>query len=283
MDNFLNITENDLLINVPKKYYFNERNAKFIYSNLSNEEVTGLSNNLKGMIIEVKKEKLFNKKTMSYIRMDNQDIGWIELENSIRIYRLPNIQGKYKKQKNLVSDDINDILTDRIVKARYIYFQDSSPFLVINKVGTEEYRSISITDFYRANTPMKILEIKLEKGTELYRDSEFIHIEKILEQDANCKVVIYFENLNELRIQLKNEYYWVKKEHNIVVDVFEFSNINYELIDMIVYIKKMNKINKSIIQNKNNRLNNIESNITVSSDFEQLYLTKYLGDVDEYK
>lgn len=281
MDNFLNIYENDLLINVPKKFYFNETSIKFIYSNLKNEEVTALSNNMQNEIIEVKKEKIFNKKTMSYIIANGQEIGWIHLENSKRIYRLPNIQGKYKKHSGSEMMIDSDDFADRIVKASYILFNDSVPSLLINKVGSDKYLNIPIDDFHRANAPMEMLEIELESGTPLYKDSKFIRIDRYLNEDAKCKVVIYFEKLDEMRVQINGKYYWIKKDHDFNINVSNIENINYELIDMLVYFKHINKMNKTIIENKNNRLKNIESSIVISNDFEELYLKKYLGDTDE--
>lgn len=280
MKNFLKIDDDDLLIDVPKKYYFNEQKNKFIYSSLKNEEVIGLSNNLNGKIIEVKKQRLFNKKSMSYINTENQEIGWVNLVDSIRIYRLPNLQGKYSDCNKIKSNDLSEEWKDRMIKASYIYFENNNPFLLISKVGSEDHQSIPLKDFHKANTPTEVLEIELETGMPLYKDSRFSRIERCLEEETKCKVIIYFEELNELRVQLNGKNFWVKKVHNFNRVSSNHENVNYELIDMIVYIKKLNKVNKAIIQNQNNRLKNIESNITISSDLGELYLNKYLGDTD---
>lgn len=281
MDNYLNITESDLLTNVPKKYYFEENRTKFIYSNLEKEVVTALSNNIQNEVIEVKKEKKLNKKTMSYISLNDQAIGWIHLENSKRVYRLPNIQGKFKKQRGIERQDAPDAFTDRIVKASYILFDNSTPSLLVKKVGSDKYLNIAIDDFHRANIPEEKLTIKLKKGTPLYKDSEFIRIDGHLDEDTDCNVVTYFEKLDEIRVQVNSKYYWVKKEHDFKINVSDIKHINYEVIDMLVYYKHTNKKDKITIQNKNNRLKNIESNIVISNDFEEMYLKKYIGDADE--
>jgi|SRR5699024_4309511 len=281
MDNYLNITESDLLSNVPKKYYFEEHRTKFIYSNLEKEVVTALSNNIQNEVIEVKKERKLNKKTMSYISLNDQAIGWIHLENSKRVYRLPNIQGKFKKQRGTERQDTPDAFTDRIVKASYILFDNSTPSLLVSKVGSDKYLNIAIDDFHRANVPEKKLTIKLEAGTPLYKDSEFIRINGHLDENTDCNVVTYFEKLDEIRVQVNSKYYWVKKEHDFKVNVSDIKYINYEVIDMLMYYKYINKKDKITIRNKNNRLKNIESNIVISNDLEEMYLKKYIGDADE--
>ncbi|HLR67008.1 MAG TPA: hypothetical protein VK105_07705 [Virgibacillus sp.] len=281
MDNYLNIDANDLLMNIPKKYYFNENSVKFIYSNLKNEEVIALSNNMQNEIIEVRAKKIFNKKIMSYISLKGQDIGWIHLENSKRLYRLPNIQGKYKISSG--SDRIveADDLADRIVKASYLLFNETTPTLLINKVGSDIYLNIPIEDFHRANAPTEKFEIEIESGTPLYKDSKFIRIDRYLDENTRGKVAIYFEELDEMRVQIAGKYYWIKKKHNFEISESNIEHINYELVDMLVYFRHINKINKSIIKNQNNSLKNIESNIVVSNELEELYLKKYLGDIDE--
>lgn len=283
MENYLNLNENDLIVHVPPKYYFQEKTTKFIYSSLKTGEVIGLSNLLTGSVIEVKKKKSFKNKEMSFITLQGQDIGWINLEDSIRAFRLPNIQGKFKHSDEISkSNEKGKDLKNRIIKASYIYIVGTEQYLLVNKVGDKDYFKIHIKDFNRISFPSKNIYVELKAGINLFKDSKLNRVEKQLEENGKFKVVSYFENLDELRISVKGDFYWIKYDEDLMIDTQEeLDNINYEIIDMIVYLKNRNKINKNLLKNQSSRLKNIESNIEVSNDLQELYLTKYIGDIHE--
>lgn len=283
-NNFLKLNERDLLLKIPKKYYFEEQGNKFIYNSLVNNKVIALSNTLNGSIVEVKKQKLFNKKSMSFVSRNGEDIGWVHLENSKRLFRLPNVQGKFNNISKPVETDENlKDLVNRIIKASYIFFEDNEPILLVNKIGSNMYKKLHANDFYRAQVPNTPLNISIDKNTMLYKNSHFSRDVRQLEKDTVCKVILYFENLNELRIQINDKLYWIKKDHRITKNHLEIEDINYELVDMLVYLKELDKKNNILIQNQNNKLKNIESNIEISNDFQKFYLKKYIGDIYESK
>ncbi|KKK33963.1 hypothetical protein WN59_10205 [Salinicoccus sediminis] len=281
-NNFLKLNERDLLLKVPKKYYFEEQGNKFIYNSLANNKVIALANSLNDSIVEVKKQKLFNKKNMSFISRNGEDIGWVHLKNSKKLFRLPNVQGKFNNISKPIDTDENlKNLVNGIIKASYIFFEENEPILLVNKIGSNMYGKLHANDFYRAQMPGTNLNISIDRNTMLYKDSQFSRSVKQLEKNTVCKVILYFENLNELRIQLNGKLYWIKKNHRITKSHSEIEDINYELVDMLVYLKELNKKNNILIHNQNNKLKNIESNIEISNDLQKFYLKKYVGDIYE--
>ncbi|WP_020006188.1 hypothetical protein [Salinicoccus albus] len=281
-EKYLNIKTSDLNMNVPQKYYLNEENTKLIYSNLNNKDVIALSDMLTSYVVDVKKQKIFNKKIMSLISVNDQDVGWVHLKQSPRVYRLPTIHGKFKKVDDAQSNNKLDSLKNRLVKVYYIFFIENEPYLLIDKVGSHEYSSIKLKNFHRLYNSDEYQTVDIEENTLIYKDSEFMRIEKSLEETTTCQVSGYFTDLDEVRIKLNGRHYWTRLIHDFSADHSEgIEALDYELVDMLVYLKESDEKLKTKLKNQTYRLKNIENNIQVSNDLQQLYLRKYVGDIYE--
>src|SRR5699024_1809503 len=126
MISHLNISGKDFKIKSTDLYLCNERNTKFIYKNLTASEVIGIAGILNGKIIEVIDKKIINKKAYYMVKQGTRKVGWISLENSIRVYRIPTYLGKYIPVKEAKHDSMGlvydeDDFTDKIVEAKYYF------------------------------------------------------------------------------------------------------------------------------------------------------------------
>lgn len=284
----LNIQEKDIKYSQNKLFLCNEKGTKLIYENLDTQKVIGLVNQLNGKIIEVIGKRNYKNRIYYKVKNDGIVLGWVLLDNSIRLYRIPkklgkftrlyNIPNSYFKYSNLVNQFIN-----KMVEARYYFDHKDTQGIIVNIMGDrQKFLPVLINDFYQLTSADKNMKIKLESNTTLYTNSYFEEVAEKLDEPITVKVLAYYKNLNEVKIKIKGMNYWVygevetgsSKENEIYFE-------NEELLDIIMFLKAENKSLKNKLANEVKIKETMRDNLSISNDLQSLFLKRYLGDLNE--
>lgn len=285
MKNFLNIELEDLKINTPKCFFCFKKSPNFIFSSSKGQDIIAHSNVLLGEIIQVINEVEIDNQVMSEISLDNSTTGWTQIntENFVRVYRTPNIQGKVSSESNVLGYKMPASHINKILKVDYIFFIKDAPYLMIKKLGDTNYLPIPLKSFHKLSKPQIKTDINISENTVLYKDSNLEFVEGKLMTKQNCQIVNFFEKTDIVRIKSANKLYWIEYDHNIETTNNTEATINYDLLDTIMYLKKVKSNLQYIVNLKENSLKQIRDNIIVSNDFQKLYLNKYAGEKYELK
>lgn len=287
VNSHLNINEKDFRIQSTELYLCNERNTKLIYKNLTELEVIGIAELLNGKIIEVVDKKILNRQYFYKVKYDGLARGWISLDNSIRLYRIPTSIGRYtphkkysKKTLGLIFDE--EHFLNRNVEAKYYFVTDEEVGLLINIIGNStKMMPIMLNLFHKFIAPPRDTVMNIRQGTKLYQDNKFETIIGELTEDKTVKITGYYEKLDEVRIELNKKKYWIRADFTEDSTTFYDTLGSVELIDQIMYLKNENSKLKSRLKQAEKRREFLKQNISIDNDLQKLFLKKYLGDFDE--
>lgn len=284
----LNIKEKDVKYTQTKLFLCNEKRTKFIYENLDTQKVTGLVSQLNGKIIEIIAKR--NYKNRIYYKVKNEDmvLGWVLLENSIRLFRIPKKMGKCINLNNIPFNyfnysNIENEFINKLIEAQYYFEYKESKGLIVNIMGNRQrFLPVLINDFYQLTAAEKNTKIKLEANTALYSNNYFEEIEEELVDPINVEVLTYYKELNEVRVKKKGEKYWIYSEVEINRSKEnEFYFENAELLDLIMFLKAENKELKNKLTNEMRIKETVRDNLSISNDLQSLFIKRYLGDLNE--
>ena len=284
----LNIQEKDIKYTQSKLYLCNEKGTKFIYDNLDTQKVTGLINQLNGKIIEVVGRR--NYKSRVYYKVKNKDmvLGWVLLEHSIRLIRIPKKIGKCTHLNSIPFSyyqysDIENEFINHLLEARYYFEYKDSKGLIVNIVGNSQiFIPALLNDFSILTAAGNNTKIKLDADTALYTNNYFEEVKEQLSEATTVEVLAYYKNLNEVKVKKKGKKYWVYSEvetNNLEDDEFYFDNA--ELLDLLMFLKTENKSLKNKLSNEMKIKETVKDNLSISSDFESLFIKRYLGELNE--
>ena len=284
----LNIQEKDIKYSQAKLYLCNEKGTKLVYENLDTQKVTGLVNHLNGKIIEIIAKRNYKNRLYYKVKSDGILLGWVLLENSIRLYRIPKKLGKcnvlnkvsFSYYKN---STIETQFKNKLIEARYYFEYKESKGLVVNIMGDKQkFIPILIDDFHQISTAEKNTKIKLEANTALYTNNDYEEIVEKLEEPLTVEVLVYYEDLNEVRIKIKGEKYWIYGQVESERSNENDSNFeNAELIDLIMFLKTENKMLKSNLVHEQRIKETVRDNLSISNNLQSLFIKRYLGDLNE--
>lgn len=280
----LGISTSDLQINQTELYLCNEAKMKFIYSNLSSKSVYGLVNILNGKIIEVVDEIIKDNILYKKVKFENEVQGWISLEDSVRIYRIPSYMGKCIDLRSInfkhIINKTDKVILNEKIETRYCFYHYDKKGVLVNKLGDRrEFQPIFSDSFVKYLIVPGKKTINLPKGTELYSSNEFeSYIETI--ENNQVELIGHYEGLSELEILFEGKKYWIKylwerdsKDSSELYDL--------ELTDKIIYLQELLRLKSNELRNLNYKINTIKENIVVGNDLQSLFLNKYLGEYDE--
>lgn len=284
----LNIQEKDIKYSQAKLYLCNEKGTKLVYENLDTQKVTGLVNHLNGKIIEIIAKRNYKNRLYSKVKSDGILLGWVLLENSIRLYRIPKKLGKCNVLNKIhfsyfKNSKIETQFKNKLIEARYYFEYKESKGLVVNIMGDKQkFIPILIDDFHQIITAEKNTKIKLEAKTALYANNGYEEIVEKLEEPLTVEVLVYYEDLNEVRIKIKGEKYWIYGQVESERSNENDSNFeNAELIDLIMFLKTENKMLKSNLAQEQRIKETVRDNLSISNDLQSLFIKRYLGDLNE--
>jgi len=279
------IFEDDFKINQTKLYLCNELNTKLIYESLQNLEVIGIASSINGKIVEVISHKIKNKKDYYKIKINNSVIGWMALENSPRVYRIPKVTGKILSKDIKKYNDLDYELSsyvNKLLETRFYFEEENQKYCLINRIGHRELNvPVLITDFYKYDLPRTETYIELEKGEKLLKSSTSHEIVGEVEIKEKVKVIGFYKELDELKIKRANKSFWIKRKVEFSQEDKGFAIGSLELIDQIMFLKANTYLQKLEIDSQEKKIQKIKENIAISNDLQQLYLTKYLGDQND--
>ena len=280
------IFEDDFNINQTKLFFCNEQNTKLIYENMHNLKIIAVAGSINGKIIECIEEKIKNKKRYYKVQFDNKLLGWIALEHSPRIYRIPKYYGKISNDFQPIFNNQNNIIDDisqKLLEARYYFEFDGNQYYLINRIGhRDEYLSILISDFFKYKKLIHQLNIELTVGEPLYRNSDLDEIVGYIERNTTVLGIGIYSELNVIKIKHNSKTYWIKKKVEVEYDNRQQIK-NIEFVDKIMYLLLITKSQKSILEAQDKKIAKIKENIAISNDLEKLYLTRYLGDHNDFE
>ena len=284
----LNIQEKDIKYSQAKLYLCNEKGTKLVYENLDTQKVTGLVNHLNGKIIEIIAKRNYKNRLYSKVKSDGSLLGWVILENSIRLYRIPKKLGKCNVLNKIPfsyfrNSKIETQFKNKLIEARYYFEYKESKGLVVNIMGDKQkFIPILIDDFHQISTAEKNTKIKLEANTALYTNNDYEEIVEKLEEPLTVEVLVYYEDLNEVRIKIKGEKYWIYGQVESERSNENDSNFeNAELIDLIMFLKTENKMLKSNLAQEQRIKETVRDNLSISNNLQSLFIKRYLGDLNE--
>jgi len=280
--------EKEIRINQTKLYICNENQAKLIYESLHSMKIKGIAGSINGKVIEVINVKIKDKKYFYEVKFAGESVGWISLENSPRVYRIPKQTGKIINDNLFylndgLKNDNSDFL-NKLVDARYFFEYQNEKYILINRLGKKHHLvPVLVEDFNKYNVPDKGTTCTLSAGTELFKYSTFQEKVTKLEEDSNVEVLGYFEGLEEMKIKLDGKIFWVKYK----IEIEEINeNVRVpspEMIDKIMYLKLLATNQEQELESQRRKIQVIRDNIEINNDLQKLYLTKYLGDANDFE
>lgn len=282
----ISFSKSDYNINSTELYFCNERGTKFIYSDSKLKNIIGIANLINGEVVEVLKKRTVNNQVFFNVKFENEILGWINLENSIRLYRIPKTFGKcdFKKKLDLKFFEVEGItqeLNNNLVEAKYYSFIEGNPSVFIKKIGSSrKLTPIREEDFAQLITPEEEIKINISEGENLYKDSSMKNERFVLEGDKAAKITGYFNKLNEIRVRVDNKTYWYFYEE-IFTEKEDYLAFNYDFVDKIMYLKESNNILKNKNKQQENVINTVRKNISISDDLQRLFVNRYIGDTYE--
>ena len=284
----LNIQEKDIKYSQDKLFLCNEKGTKLVYENLGTQKVVGLVNQLNGKIIEVIGKRNYKSRIYYKVKNDGIVFGWVLLDNSIRLYRIPKKLGKcthlhsipnsYFNYSNLENQFIN-----KVVEARYYFDHKEMQGIIVNIMGDrQKYIPVLINDFSQLTSADKNMKIKLETNTKLYSNNYFEVATEEIHEPITVEVLAYYKNLNEVKIKNKGRKYWVYGEvKDNTSKVNELYIENKELLDLIMFLKTENKMLKNKLDNEVKIKETFRDNLSISNDLQSLFIKRYLGESNE--
>ncbi|WP_462420186.1 GW dipeptide domain-containing protein [Salinicoccus sp. Marseille-QA3877] len=284
----LNIQEKDIKYSQNKLFLCNEKGTKLIYENLDTQKVIGLVNQLNGKIIEVIGKRNYKNRIYYKVKNDGIVLGWVLLDNSIRLYRIPKKLGKFTRLYNIPNSyfkysNLENQFINKMVEARYYFVYKDTQGIIVNIMGNrQKFLPVLINDFYQLRSADKNMKIKLESNTTLYTNNYFEEAAEKLDEPITVKVLAYYKNLNEVKIKIKGMNYWVYGE--VETDSSKENEIyfeNEELLDLIIFLKAENKLLKNKLANEVKIKKTVRDNLSISNDLQSLFIKRYLGDLNE--
>lgn len=269
-----------------KRYLYCDEVMRFIYDTVKGNNIIGMNNILFNKVIGVKNEILGNENTLTNINCEYIINGWVRLENVIRIYRVPSINGKINASGEYFFNSKNyynrvEKLINKVVKVLYTFEYHGERYYLINGLSESDSIPIKAVYFEKLTIPSELLTVNIKENTPYFGSSSFeTELGKILEPDE-YKVASFYEGTNKVKILYQKRYVWVKSETVIPKenDIQDINNL--ELIDMIIAFDEKYKSVKKQNEVLENTLNEIRENIVVDTNEDQLYLKRYLGDVND--
>src|SRR5699024_8459098 len=286
MDRTINtVFEDDFKIKQTKLYFCNEVNTKLIYESMHNLKVIGIASSINGKVVEVISRRIKDKKDYYRIKIDGNVIGWIALTSSPRIFRIPKITGKIIEGNVEVYRNFDYKLfnfVNKLLEARYYFEVENKNYFLINRVGNRDLSIPVLTrDFYKYLSPKIETYIDINKGEKLYKASNSEDIIGEIESEETVEVIGLYEKLKEVKIKYNNKTYWINYDVELTQGNNNLEVTSLELIDQIMYLKINSYQQKLKLDSQEKRIKKIKENVAISSDLQQLYLTKYLGDQDD--
>jgi len=284
----LNIQERDIRYSQNKLFLCNETGIKLVYENLDTQKVIGLVNQLNGKIIEVIGKRNYKSRVYYKVKNDGIVVGWVLLDNSIRLYRIPKKLGKCTHLHSIpnnyfTNSDLENHFINKMVEARYYFDHKGTQGIIVNILGDrQKYIPVLINDFYQLTSADKNMKIKLETNTTLFTNNYFEEEAETLDEPITVKVLAYYKNLNEVKIKIKDINYWVYGE--VETDSSKENKIDFgneELLDLIMFLKAENKVLKNKLANEVKIKETVRDNLSISNELESLFINKYLGDLNE--
>ncbi|CAD2078907.1 GW dipeptide domain-containing protein [Jeotgalicoccus meleagridis] len=283
----LTIYEDDFKIHQTKLYLCDELNTKLIYESMQTLKVNGIASSINGKIIEVIARKIKDKKDYFKIRAGDSEVGWIALDQSPRVYRIPKVTGKILNDRVSIYKDNNYSVSDlkyKLMEARYYFQLEDEQFFIINRVGhRENILPIIKEDFNRYITPKDKTFVEVSEGDDMYKSSTSDEVLENITDTESVEVIGFYEGTNQIKVKYKNKSGWIYKELDLTQEKNNNSIKNLEFIDQIMYLKIKSHLQKLKIDTQEKRIENIKENVAVSNDLQQLYLNKYLGDQNDIK
>jgi len=276
------ILNNDFNINQTELYLCNELNTKLIYENIHNLKVVGIASSINGKIIEVIDRKKIGNKRYYKININEFLQGWISLEKSVRLYRIPMMIGEVISEKAggdfTINYNIQDYLNKKL-EARYYFESNQKQYILINRVGHRERKCpVLLEQFYKYMMVKEKYYVSLESGDSLFSTAFDNEPVEFVVSDTNVKVIGFYQELNKSKVRYNNKIYWINKHINL--EEKEKSSLidNLELIDKIMYLKSTSYKQKLKIESQERSIKEIKDNIVISNNLQEMYLNKYLGD-----
>src|SRR5699024_12568192 len=112
---------------------------------------------------------------------------------------------------------------------------------------------VDTKEFHRYIIPEKGTPFKLFKGAELFKYSTFDEAILKLEEDSSVELLGYYEGLRELKVILDGKIYWIKDNYKIDESYESTIIANHEMIEKIMYLKSLAKVQKQEIEYKSNK------------------------------
>lgn len=269
------------------KYIYNDTATKFIYSSLNGKNIVGINKLLFNKVVEVSEKKYIKNKMYGLIKLGEDEIGWLHLENLTRIYRLPQIYGKLAENLQSEFNGIDykndlDLLKDKIIKAFYYFSSNNKKYLLIGKISGNDIYPIEMNLFVQLHTPNEDMRVKIPKDTALYHSSNYQSKIGKTEIDDQYLVLSYFNGSNQVKVKTGKGNYWVILNYNMSsYNEFTTNDQEMDIIDFITFLYNNNIKQQNKINNLQSILNELKENILINNEDESLYLKRYLGEKND--
>lgn len=280
-----NLINKNLDIFRDKTFLFLEEENQFIYSDISSKAVSGLSQSLHQKIIKSHQITVKNGIYYHKIEMPTGELGYTSLDDSIRLYRLPNLFAKIKSADIDASIQFQENINlteydDKLLKIYYAFKQHDKLHLIINKIGAKTLGLVvNISDVNFLNNEFEDIQVTLMPGSKLYKTSQFNEEVLTIQKEAEVKIISYLEGTDKYRIRYKGTNYWVEYDHfpideKIVVGkLIEELSGNEEALELLDNVRSINdNIHnlKDIEREYENFKNSVYKNLRFDNDFSML-------------
>lgn len=269
---------------INKDFLYINNETEFIFENLNESKIIGVNDILKYEVVSVLDEKVKNNSQYINIQVDTETTGWIKKGDSIRVFRLPKINGKITEDIDYSftfyksSEKLNNLI-NKIIKAYYYFNYMGEDYLLVAKIGSQNYIPVKMDDFHRLISVSEELYVKLAENHLLYLTSNFANVDSKIEKEGSYKIHSYFKGLSSMRIENGNKRYWIKHDTSYLdTDNFNFDATQLELMDYITYLVDTNQQLRNRNKSNNHILSHLRKEIIIDNEQQQLFLNKYTGD-----
>lgn len=290
-----NLINKDLNIFQEQVFIYLESGNEFIYKNLSNLEVSRLSQSLYKNIVTSKRKIVNRGEYYHELRMPDGDLGYAVLDKSVRLFRMPNIFAKLSDCRLKEDFQLNSNLNlneyhNNLLKVQYCFYKEDSLFLIINKIGKNSLGLVvKPSDIYFLNSEFENIQINIEEGQKLFKNSHFEGEYIVKDTKYNAMLLSYLENTNNYRVRYKGKNLWVQlrekdinQEHTFteLFKKLETDSSYLENIDNIISIK--NKVQEiKNIEKKNKEFKNlVYKNLLIEEDIKSFIPLKEKGELN---
>lgn len=259
----------------------NEQEETSIYKTAIFDQVIGTVGERIYGLYKVIDFREIEDKTYYLISNKNGIVGWVNLINSITLYKKEHEAVKLI-DKNYYVDEINHILRFDLVNTDINKVYMSRGFIILNgKVLEAIYLKSVLIGFFSPNDLDHSIKINekmiLDNENDFYLDSGFITKAEDVNKEAAMKIIDFFPNLKIVRVKHKNSILWVKirdfrheklnRQKELLSDL-SFNNL-FAIHISYSYEQERRKakdVIKKLIEENKNLLEIIDNKPTLNSD-----------------